>query len=79
MTIPHYCYDQGDDLPQFLIGKSAGNGNRTHFLRFRKTARFRRKLAAISALSVLIENGHVAGSRRITRFPCPILSDFFPA
>jgi hypothetical protein len=29
MTVPHYCYDEGDDLPQFLIGKIAGNGNRT--------------------------------------------------
>jgi hypothetical protein len=29
MTIPHYCYDEGDDLPQFLMGKIAGNGNRT--------------------------------------------------
>jgi hypothetical protein len=34
MTIPHYCYDEGDDLPQFLIGKIAGNGNRNRLANF---------------------------------------------
>jgi hypothetical protein len=29
MTLPDNCYDLLADLPQFVIGKLAGNGNRT--------------------------------------------------
>jgi len=40
---------------------------------FRKTARFRRKLAAISALTVLIKNGRFAGFAQLNALR---LSDF---
>jgi hypothetical protein len=29
MTLPHYCYDSASNFPGIIIGKLAGNGNRT--------------------------------------------------